>query len=493
MRCVRMHRLLAAPLFLALSAPALAQPRVRLDVSVAPGLALTPGHLTAADSPDLAPGVADPQTDANVANDGYVAPGTHGCPEDLDGYCVRLNDGHVSPTFAFHVGGTVFFDNGIGVGLGLRIAPMAAGGLVDHLVASARVAWRNPRATSRLGYEPFLELGAGYIEVRPRQDAAQDGTPTARPYGVYGLAIATLGVRLDYALSSRIDVFASPLVHIGLPDFGIAFEARLGAGFLFERAPTPVAPAAPADPDGDGLVAPADRCPEIAEDADDHLDDDGCPDPDDDGDGVADADDLCRLIPEDRDGFEDANGCPDADDDSDGLPDVADRCPHDVGPASHEGCPVDDRDGDGVPDRYDNCPDEAGSREFRGCVLEQRVAIEEERITIDEHIQFERDSGVIEARSHGILNDLAAVILAHPEIAHVRVEGHTDSTGTAEHNRHLSTARAESVARYLESRGIEPHRLSAFGYGTDRPLEANASTEEQHARNRRVEFVVLRR
>lgn len=56
-------------------------------------------------------------------------------------------------------------------------------------------------------------------------------------------------------------------------------------------------PAAPADPDDDGVTGEADRCPEAPEDCDGTDDADGCPDPDDDGDGVP---DVCDACPRDR-------------------------------------------------------------------------------------------------------------------------------------------------------------------------------------------------
>ncbi|MEM6992836.1 MAG: hypothetical protein AAF721_20140, partial [Myxococcota bacterium] len=74
------------------------------------------------------------------------------------------------------------------------------------------------------------------------------------------------------------------------------------------------APAArldPADPDGDGLIAAMDRCPNVAEDVDDFADDDGCPDLDNDGDGLRDALDRCPNVPELVNGALDWDGCPD--------------------------------------------------------------------------------------------------------------------------------------------------------------------------------------
>jgi hypothetical protein len=77
------------------------------------------------------------------------------------------------------------------------------------------------------------------------------------------------------------------------------------------RKPTPKKKQNPLDRDGDGLLAAADRCPNVAEDRDEHEDADGCPDLDDDHDAIADAFDLCPRSPELVNGALDVDGCPD--------------------------------------------------------------------------------------------------------------------------------------------------------------------------------------
>jgi len=67
-----------------------------------------------------------------------------------------------------------------------------------------------------------------------------------------------------------------------------------------------------------------------------------------------------------------------------------------------------------------------------------------------------------------------------------RIEGHTDSSGSAEINQQLSQQRAEAVMQALEARGVDAARLSAEGYGAERPLASN-DTEEGRSANRRVE------
>lgn len=208
-----------------------------------------------------------------------------------------------------------------------------------------------------------------------------------------------------------------------------------------------------------------------------------------DGDGIIDELDACPDDPEDYDGFEDEDGCPDLDNDDDGILDADDACPDEPGPPENNGCPDTDRDGDGVPDRVDNCPDEPGPPQNQGCPEEQRVAIEEGQLEILEKVYFEFDSAKIQSRSYPVLDNVAAVLKAHPEIALIRVEGHTDSQGPAAYNQRLSQRRAESVVRYLETKGgIDKDRLEAQGFGESQPLIPNATTDEEFAKNRRVEF-----
>ncbi len=205
-------------------------------------------------------------------------------------------------------------------------------------------------------------------------------------------------------------------------------------------------------------------------------------------DGILDPEDACPTEPEDVDGFEDDDGCPDPDNDQDGVLDVDDRCPMESGPVPNEGCPEPDRDGDGVPDRVDNCPDEPGLVENQGCPEKQLVQIKEDRLEILERVYFRTNSQRILPRSFALLNNVAEVLNAHPEIQLVRVEGHTDARGSARYNQRLSERRAESVARYLINRGVGESRLVAQGFGEEALIVPDATTKEEHAQNRRVEF-----
>jgi OOP family OmpA-OmpF porin len=187
---------------------------------------------------------------------------------------------------------------------------------------------------------------------------------------------------------------------------------------------------------------------------------------DSDHDGVPDDRDKCPSQPEDRDGINDTDGCPEDDDDSDGVPDVEDKCPNEKEMIN------------GFQDE-DGCPDEGPAR----------VIVEEGHIRILENVKFKTGSSQLDPESHSILNQVALTMKANKSIKRVRVEGHTDETGTRERNIQLSKERAASVREYLISRGVKPERLTSEGYGPDRPL-AKGNDPESLAKNRRVEFIV---
>ena len=262
-----------------------------------------------------------------------------------------------------------------------------------------------------------------------------------------------------------------------------------GIGLIGYTMPPPVVIG---DSDGDGMLDDVDECPNDAEDFDGFQDEDGCPDLDNDGDGVLDVNDGCPNDPEDIDGFEDEDGCPDPDNDGDGILDVDDQCPNEPGTIENNGCPDPDRDGDGVPDRVDNCPDEPGTVENHGCQDAQLVVLGAGRLDILEKVYFKLGSHKLQKRSFALLDNVAKVMNAHPEIELIRVEGHSDKTGSLKFNMRLSKQRANTVVRYLVGRGkVTKDRLISEGFGPTRPLVPDAKTKEERAQNRRVEFHIV--
>ena len=103
------------------------------------------------------------------------------------------------------------------------------------------------------------------------------------------------------------------------------------------------------------------------------------------------------------------------------------------------------------------------------------------------YINFDTDKAVIKPESMPTVNEIAAMLKANPAIA-VSIEGHTDNTGSPSHNKTLSQKRAEAVVNALVNQGIDSQRVSAVGWGQDKPIADN-KTEEGRAKNRRVEIV----
>ena len=127
-----------------------------------------------------------------------------------------------------------------------------------------------------------------------------------------------------------------------------------------------------------------------------------------------------------------------------------------------------------------------------GITILKEEVITAEKIEILEKVFFDVNRATIKGDSYPLLDQVARVLVDHPELARIRVEGHTDARGSASANRALSTRRAQSVLTYLVNQGVAPERLEAVGFGPDRPLDPGR-TPEAHDRNRRVEFVIIER
>jgi outer membrane protein OmpA-like peptidoglycan-associated protein len=119
-----------------------------------------------------------------------------------------------------------------------------------------------------------------------------------------------------------------------------------------------------------------------------------------------------------------------------------------------------------------------------------RVKITHESIQILDMVQFETAKATIKPESFGLLDEVAATILAHPEMAKIEVGGHTDSQGSDASNLTLSQNRANAVRDYLVKKGVAAARLTAVGYGELKPIATN-KTANGRAENRRVEFKIL--
>ena len=112
------------------------------------------------------------------------------------------------------------------------------------------------------------------------------------------------------------------------------------------------------------------------------------------------------------------------------------------------------------------------------------------QIYLTDKVFFALDKAELAVDSVQLLDTLVRTLQEHPEITHLRIEGHTDSQGDSEYNMDLSQARAAAVRTYLIGEGVEAGRLEAVGYGETRLLQEGDS-DAVHATNRRVEFHIV--
>jgi outer membrane protein OmpA-like peptidoglycan-associated protein len=109
-------------------------------------------------------------------------------------------------------------------------------------------------------------------------------------------------------------------------------------------------------------------------------------------------------------------------------------------------------------------------------------------ITFDSGLLFDVDSYQIKGATRDNLNQLAATLKKYDD-TEILIEGHTDNTGSDDHNQKLSESRAKSVSGYLTGQGVLPSRVTPVGYGERQPVEDNATASGKQA-NRRVEVAI---
>ncbi len=366
---------------------------------------------------------------------------------------------------------------------------------LGELTLAANLGFRIRTAESDLyGYatashELFWHLGGRYGVVPGQLDVIGE---------IYGASA-------DFSTANATHLEGVLAGRLKLPDFGLAFTLGGGSGFTKGYGNTKFrvfagvefAPEVVLDKDKDGILDETDKCPEDPEDKDNFQDQDGCPDPDNDNDKVLDPSDKCPLDPEDIDTFQDEDGCPDLDNDGDGKNDPDDQCPNEAEDVDafkdDDGCPEADNDEDKILDGVDKCPNEAevynGKDDEDGCPDETLAAIEQGKIVIKDKIYFDTNKATIKPQSDPVLNAVQGILKANPHVKKVSIEGHTDDVGNATRNKKLSDDRAKSVMAWLIAHGIDAERLSAVGYGYERP-SVLAKTKEAREANRRVEFII---
>jgi len=119
-----------------------------------------------------------------------------------------------------------------------------------------------------------------------------------------------------------------------------------------------------------------------------------------------------------------------------------------------------------------------------------QVVLTSREVKIGTEVVFRPSSADIDARSTPVLAEVADVLAHNPQVR-IQVQGHTDNSGDAGTNRMLSQRRADSVRQWLINSGIEAARIESKGFGDEQPIVPNL-TPESRARNRRVQFTLLK-
>lgn len=176
------------------------------------------------------------------------------------------------------------------------------------------------------------------------------------------------------------------------------------------------------------------------------------------------------------------------DKDKDGVPDKVDRCKDEFGAIDNNGCPWEDTDGDGLTDNLDDCPKIPGDIDNNGCP-QLTHEIQEALNAEAEIIFFNSNKTEITPETNDALMKVIDILNEYP-YAQLSIEGHADSIGNSKLNQKVSELRANAVRNFLIQKGIEPSRLTAVGYGENKPIATNL-TRKGRAENRRVEIKLI--
>ena len=111
------------------------------------------------------------------------------------------------------------------------------------------------------------------------------------------------------------------------------------------------------------------------------------------------------------------------------------------------------------------------------------------KITFDSGILYDVNKATLRPEAKANLDKLAVILNKYAD-TNILIEGHTDATGTDEHNLELSRNRASSVSNYLAGLAVDPSRFTTMGYGESQPIATN-DTDEGRQQNRRVEIAIM--
>lgn len=115
-----------------------------------------------------------------------------------------------------------------------------------------------------------------------------------------------------------------------------------------------------------------------------------------------------------------------------------------------------------------------------------RTAANELNVSVQNEVLFDFNSAALRSNSRQALRDISGVFDRYPDTT-IKVEGFTDSIGSASYNERLSERRADSVANYLENLRVHSGRIRTIGYGESHPRASN-TTASGRQQNRRVEI-----
>ena len=430
---------------------------------------------------------------------------------------------------------------GLGGPFGAELGFVGARGFGEWTLSGQAGAIFTPSSATLEGarWGSRLNLGVGAARVEGDSLPIITELSIQPQVGAFGQSNVELLLGSQLEIGALESYLVRPAVVVGLGDAPGTPKYRVMAQFRREVEPI-------RDADGDGIMGADDACPDVAEDMDNHEDTDGCPDPtrvtvtikDSDGFDAPDISWFSGELSGSSGGLAlmhagEATFTVLGNEFQREIPGGAEAEVVIITPAPRgrltvtavdadgnavEGAlwsatgPVDATDqpaGEEVMVRPGSYQLRASAPGFRPATGEvevsltgeatltltmdpARVAVTAERIEIEGSVFYETGNAIIKPESFPLLDEIAELLNDHPELTLVRIEGHTDSRGRASANLTLSQARADSVLEYLVRGGVSAERLTAVGYGEDRPLESgnNAAAWEK---NRRVDFFVVER
>lgn len=123
-----------------------------------------------------------------------------------------------------------------------------------------------------------------------------------------------------------------------------------------------------------------------------------------------------------------------------------------------------------------------------GAIHVDKLANNTLRVTMTESSAFAVDSSEVKGTFYSTMDKIATVLNRYGK-TQLTIVGHTDSSGSTQHNQQLSDRRAQAVHGYFSQKGVVEQRLQSYGRGESEPRASNA-TVEGRALNRRVEILI---